>query len=97
MPARPPMVSWDEFQRLRPDLAEAGRRLLYQFGVGLAFLATARREAAMAQFLAERRLEAPPPGFETDELFEFHLERCLWTQTSGHGDWAPRHTVWRAT
>ena len=29
------MVSWAEFQRLRPDLAEAGRRLLYQFGVGL--------------------------------------------------------------
>jgi hypothetical protein len=36
------MLSWDEFQRLRPDLAEAGRRLLYQFGVGLGFLATVR-------------------------------------------------------
>jgi hypothetical protein len=156
-------AAWDEFQRLRPDLAEAGRRLLYQFGVGLAFLATVRpdggprlhpmcplltgdalvgflhpspkrqdlhrdgryalhcfpaednedafmvsgravavadpgrREAATAQFLAERRLEAPPPGFETGELFEFRLERCLWTQTSGHGDWSPRHTIWRAT
>ena len=155
MPAAPPVVSWDEFQRLRPDLAEAGRRLLYQFGVGLGFLATirvdggprlhpmcppgylhpspkrqdlhrdsryalhcfppddkdafvvsgramlitdpSRLQQATAQFLAERRLEAPPPGFETDELFEFRLERCLWTQTSGHGDWNPRHTIWRAT
>ena len=157
------MPSWDEFQRLRPDLAEAGRRLLYQFGVGLGFLATVRadggprvhpmcplvtdhalvgflhpspkrrdlhrdgryalhsfptddnedafvvsgravlvadpgrRQAATDQFLAERRLTTQPPGFEAQEFFEFSLERCLWTQTSGHGDWDPRHTVWRAT
>src|SRR5829696_1419603 len=26
MPARPPVVSWDQLQRLRPDLAEAGHR-----------------------------------------------------------------------
>ena len=36
------MLSWAEFQRLRPDVAEAGHRLLYQFGVGLGFLATIR-------------------------------------------------------
>ena len=40
------MLRWGEFQRLRPDLAEAGRRLLYQFGVGLGFLATVRPTAA---------------------------------------------------
>ncbi|MHB8464370.1 MAG: pyridoxamine 5'-phosphate oxidase family protein [Acidimicrobiales bacterium] len=34
------MVTWAEFEALRPELAEAGRALLYQFGVGLAFLAT---------------------------------------------------------
>src|SRR6266704_3965772 len=28
----------------RPDFADAGRALLYQFGVGLAFLATVRRD-----------------------------------------------------
>jgi hypothetical protein len=55
-----------------------------------------RRRAATAQFLAERRLETTPPGFQAQELFEFHLQRCLWTQTSGHGDWNPRHTIWRA-
>jgi hypothetical protein len=34
------MAGWSELERLRPDLAAVGRRLLYQFGVGLAFLAT---------------------------------------------------------
>src|SRR5260370_40505037 len=34
--------SWGELEAERPDLAEAGRRLLYQFGVGLAFLSTVR-------------------------------------------------------
>jgi hypothetical protein len=30
-------------------------------------------------------------------LFEFDIERCLYTKTTGHGDPAPRHTVWRET
>ena len=38
------MASWDEFEQTQPDLAAAGRALLYQFGVGLAFLATVRRD-----------------------------------------------------
>lgn len=38
------MLTWDEFAADRPDLAEAGRALLYQHGVGLAFLATVRRD-----------------------------------------------------
>ena len=163
MPERAPVVSWAEFQRLRPDLAEAGRRLLYQFGVGLGFLATiradggprlhpmcplvtedallgflhpsptrqdlhrdgrytlhcfppddnedafvvsgramlitdpGRRQQATAQFLAERQLATAPGGFQAQDLFEFFLQRCLWTQTSGHGDWDPRHTIWRAS
>lgn len=37
-------MNWGEFASLRPDLADAGRRLLYQFGVGLAFLATTRND-----------------------------------------------------
>lgn len=36
------MVGWGELESARPDLAEAGRGLLYQFGVGLAFMATVR-------------------------------------------------------
>ncbi len=38
------MASWAEFERDRPDLATAGHALLYQFGVGLGFLATVRRD-----------------------------------------------------
>jgi hypothetical protein len=54
------------------------------------------RRTATAQFLAERGMSAAPEDFEAQELFEFHLERCLWTETSGHGDLHPRHTVWRS-
>jgi hypothetical protein len=38
--------TWGEFAGERPDLADAGRKLLYQFGVGLAFLATTREAGA---------------------------------------------------
>jgi hypothetical protein len=38
------MVTWRELESARPDLAEGGRGLLYQFGVGLAFLATVRSD-----------------------------------------------------
>jgi hypothetical protein len=37
-------MRWGEFASVRPDLAGAARELLYQFGVGLAFLATVRRD-----------------------------------------------------
>jgi hypothetical protein len=35
-------VTWTEFARNEPALADAGRRQLYQWGIGLAFLATIR-------------------------------------------------------
>ena len=38
------MASWTEFETSQPGLAAAGRALFYQFGVGLAFLATVRRD-----------------------------------------------------
>jgi len=40
------MVTWGELHSSRADLADAGRQLLYQFGVGLAFLATVGRGGA---------------------------------------------------
>jgi hypothetical protein len=163
LPQRGPMLTWAEFAHARPDLADAGRRLLYQFGVGLGFLATVRadggprlhpmcplvtdealvgflqpspkrddlhrdgryalhsfpadanedafylsgratlvhdrerRQVAAAQFLGERKLTTTPEDFDAQDLFEFYLERCLWTATSGHGDWNPRHTIWRSS
>jgi len=39
-------VRWSEFSADSPDLADAGRRLLYQYGVGLAFLATTRPDGS---------------------------------------------------
>jgi Pyridoxamine 5'-phosphate oxidase len=40
------VVSWGELAHLCPDLASSGRELFLQFGVGLAFLATVRRDGA---------------------------------------------------
>ena len=40
----PGVISWGEFESGQPALAEAGRGLLYQHGVGLAFLATVRAD-----------------------------------------------------
>jgi len=156
------VLSWGDFRRARPDLADAGRGLLYQFGVGLAFLATVRRDGgprvhpvcplivedrllgflvpspkaadlrrdgryalhafppatdedafyvsgvacptddaalrrlAAAAFLAERGWAEPPPGFDEQTLYEFRIDACLLTRTTGHGDPAPRHTTWKA-
>lgn len=156
------MVPWDRFARSEPKLAAAGWALLYQYGVGLAFLATLRADGAPrvhpmcplivdeglfafliaspkredihrdpryamhsfpaeenedafsiagvarpvddsalrrmleARFLEERKLEEPPSGFAEQELFTFEIDRCLHTVTTGHGDPAPRHTIWRA-
>ena len=36
------MLTWSEFTKARPDLAAAGKRLIYQHGLGLGFLATVR-------------------------------------------------------
>jgi len=157
------MLTWPDFRRARPDLADGGRALLYQFGVGLAFLATVRRDGgprvhsmcpiitdyglfafivpspklrdlvrdgryamhgfppadnedaiyltgraesrtdaglreSVAQvFFDERKMPGPPPGFEDEGLFEFFIESCLLTKTTGHGDYDPKHTIWHAT
>jgi Pyridoxamine 5'-phosphate oxidase len=40
------MVTWKEFAAAQPNLAETGRALLFQFGVGLAFLATVRKDGS---------------------------------------------------
>ena len=40
------MVVWRDFAAAAPDLAQLGRALLTQFGVGLAFLATVRGDGA---------------------------------------------------
>jgi hypothetical protein len=40
------MMTWQAFAAAEPALADVGRSLLFQFKVGLAFLATVRRDGA---------------------------------------------------
>jgi hypothetical protein len=157
-------LTWGELSIRRPDLAGAGRRLLYEFDVGLGFLATVRpdggprvhpicplltedglyglilpgpklgdlrrdprfalhsetcppprqddgfyltgvvreqddaelRRRLDAQFLAERQLSDPWPGFDQQVLVEFLIERCLLTLTEGRDGLPSGHTVWTA-
>jgi hypothetical protein len=56
------MVTWKEFAASEPDLAEVGRSLLFQFNVGLAFLATVRKDGAP-------RLHPVCPVLSDDRLF----------------------------
>ena len=56
------MLTWKDFAAAAPELAEAGRALLNQFGVGLAFLATVRRDGAP-------RLHPVCPVLFDDRLF----------------------------
>ena len=56
------MVTWKDFATAAPDLADVGRTLLFQFTVGLAFLATVRRDGAP-------RLHPVCPVLSGDRLF----------------------------
>ena len=40
------MATWAEFESAAPEIADAGKTLLYQGGVGLAYLATLRKDGA---------------------------------------------------
>lgn len=64
-------------------------------------MAVVRRDGGLRRsidsiFLDERGWKSPPPGFEDQELFEFLIHMCLLTRTAGHGDFDPKHTVWKA-
>ncbi len=54
------------------------------------------RRSLTQQFLSERDLGSPWEGFETQELIEFMLDRCLLTLTQARGGFPPGHTIWRA-
>lgn len=157
------MLTWKQFREARPEMADAGRQLFYQFGVGLAFLGTVRRDGGPrlhpmcpvlvednlyafiepgpkrkdlhrdgryalhcfppadnedaiyvtgraeprdhdpelrkkveAVFWGERKKSAAPPENVRNELFELLVENVMLTRTTGHGDWNPQHTIWKA-
>lgn len=91
------------------DLSRDGRYALHSFPCpenedAFYFTGTARRvevdevrQVLGEQFVSERSQfgVAFPPA--EDVLFEFDIERCLLTKTTGHGDPNPRHTVWQAS
>lgn len=90
------------------DLRRDGRYAMHSFPCSenedaFYFAGTARhvedegvRQALGAQFVSERsQLGVAFPSTD-DVLFEFDIERCLLTRTTGHGDPSPQHTVWRA-
>jgi hypothetical protein len=58
------VTTWGELELQRPDLAAAGRALLYQHDVGLAFLATIRPDSGP-------RLHPMCPLLSADGLFAF--------------------------
>lgn len=160
------MAPWHDLERERPDLASAGRELLYPFnaGVGLGFLGTVRSDGGPRlhpmcpiitsdglfcvltpspkrddlhrdqryalhsypppdnedafyirgvarhvlneslagdvenAFWAERGMTEPPRGLDDDQqVFSLDIERILLTRTTGHGDPAPQHTIWRTS
>lgn len=155
------MHAWGEFATLEPELSAHGAALLYEVGVGLAYLSTVRpdggprlhpmcpilhkdglfafivpspklgdlhrdgryamhsfprpddedafyltglaspvgdaevRASIASQFVDERAQHHVPAPADHDVCFEFFLASALLTRTDGHGDVAPRHTVWR--
>lgn len=90
------------------DLQRDGRYAMHSFPCADnedAFYVTGRASSAddgeararlSAQFVAERLQFNVPPPADDHLLFEFSVERCLLTNTSGHGDTSPEHTVWAA-
>ena len=64
------MVTWKEFAAAQPELADVGRSLLFQFKVGLAFLATVRKDGAP-------RLHPVCPVLSDDRLFVLIIPTSL--------------------
>ena len=58
------MISWLEFKAAEPEMAAAGQALIYEFGVGLGFLATVNASGAP-------RVHPICPVISGDGLFAF--------------------------
>jgi hypothetical protein len=81
------MLTWKQFAQERPDLAGAGRRLFYQHGLGLGFLATTRPDGGprvhpICPILTDDGLYAlivPGPkllDLRRDPRYALHSETC---------------------
>ncbi|MFI5392762.1 MAG: hypothetical protein ACHQY1_03435 [Myxococcota bacterium] len=89
----------------RDDLHRDGRYAMHSFpadenedAFALAGTVTLTEDRALrgrleARYRDERDLVDIAP-LEDQELFEFVIDRCLLTRSTGHGDPAPVHLVW---
>jgi hypothetical protein len=68
----------------------------YITGRAMAIDDPALYQSLKQQFLAERDMPEPWPDFDTQELFEFKIDRCLLTLTEAEGTFPAGHTTWRA-
>ena len=59
-----PALPWPEFAEAAPDMAEKGRALIYQYGIGLGFIATVRKDGGP-------RLHPCCPIIHDDGLYVF--------------------------
>lgn len=67
------MLRWSGFAAARPDLADEARRLFYEFGIGLGFLATVRPDGGprvhpICPVLADELYAFIVPGPKLDDL-----------------------------
>ncbi|MDQ2727243.1 MAG: pyridoxamine 5'-phosphate oxidase family protein [Actinomycetota bacterium] len=75
------MAAWHELRSAEPELAGAGRELLYPHGAGLAFLATVRSDGGP-------RLHPMWPLLTEDELFAFIIPSPKQTDLRRDGRYA---------
>ena len=75
------MATWGEFAAARHDLAHAGRALLYQVGVGLAFLSTVRKDGGP-------RVHPMCPLLTDDGLYAFIIPSPKQTDLTRDGRYA---------
>jgi hypothetical protein len=68
----------------------------YVTGTALELSDPAIWERVALQMLTERSMRERWPGFESQILFEFRVERCLLTLTQAADGFPAGHTVWRA-
>ena len=69
----------------------------YVTGIALEVADPIAWEEIALQTLAERSTTERWPGFETQVLFEFRVERCLLTLTHAVDGFPAGHTVWHHT
>jgi hypothetical protein len=86
------MKRWSEFADERPEMAGAGRALIYQFRVGLGYLATVRKDGAP-------RVHPVCPVIANGGLyvFELRVDHALHAKYGPRPSWPPAYTRWSAT